>query len=152
MIPDLPLPWRALLLIACIIPLVISLVPLSFWKSLIAKQQAKLSDSLPPTSDQILELVTPKPDQSSAKYLEAQKKLLEIRSICKDCQEATAAIDAAIRATVAMVVKPQTSASLSSVFTFADISKAPVGGVIGTAQVVKGEPLPPRTVDVEAGQ
>jgi len=150
MIPDLP--WRTLLIIACIVPLLISLVPLSFWKSLIAKQPAKPSDSLPPTVDQILELVTPKPDQSSAKYLEAQKRLLEIRSICKDCPEATAAIDAAIKATVAMVVKPSSLSSLSHLYTFADISKAPVGGVIGTAQVVKGEPLPPRTVDVEAGQ
>lgn len=133
------LPLPTVVIIVAIAGLALSMIP---WQKL-----AELKASIPEIPD------NSKPDvDPSAKYLEAQKKLLEIRVICKDCPEATAAIDAAIKATVAMVVKPSSLSSLSHPYTFADISKAPVGGVIGTAQVVKGEPLPPRTVDVEVGQ
>jgi len=132
------LPLPTVVIIVAIAGLALSMIP---WQKL---AELKPVDASEPSKA---------PDvDPSAKYLEAQKKLLEIRVICKDCPEATAAIDAAIKATVAMVVKPSSLSSLSHLYTFADISKAPVGGVIGTAQVVKGEPLPPRTVDVEAGQ
>lgn len=96
------LPLPTVVIIAAITGLALSMIP---WKKL-----AELKASIPEIPD------NSKPDvDPSAKYLEAQKKLLEIRVICKDCQEATAAIDAAIKATVAMVVKPKTELSVSAI-------------------------------------
>lgn len=127
------LPLPTVVIIVVIAGLALSMIP---WQKLAELKASEPVGPIPvpvrPGSEQDIA------DKAPGKYLEAQKKLLEIRSICKDCPEATAAIDAAIRATVAMVVKPKTERA--------------VGDVIGTAQIVKAAPLPPRTVDVEAGQ
>lgn len=83
------------LIIASIVGILLSMVPATFWESIKPKISVPvIPDSSPKVAD-----VDP-----SAKYLEAQRKLLEIRALCKECPEAQAAIDAAIKATVAMVV------------------------------------------------
>lgn len=135
------LPLPTVVIIVAIAGLALSMIP---WQKL---AELKPVDASEPSNA---------PDvDPSAKYLEAQKKLLEIRVICKDCPEATAAIDAAIKATVAMVVKPGfiLVPSLTSIGEITTAKPpASVGDVIGNAQIVKAAPLPPRTVDVEAGQ
>lgn len=88
-------------------------------------------------------------DLASRRYIQVQNCLLDIRELAHDCPEALVAIDEAIKATVAMVV--MRSAVSESVVSFKPFN-APVGDVIGTAQIVKAAPLPPRTVDTEAAQ
>lgn len=85
------LPLPTVVIIVAIAGLALSMIP---WQKL-----AELKASIPEIPDNSKTDVDP-----SAKYLEAQKKLLEIRVICKDCPEALVAIDEAIKATVAMVV------------------------------------------------
>jgi hypothetical protein len=95
------IPLVTWVIIACIAALALSMVPSSVWASL--KPRAVDSAGLPtpvrPGSE------AEKVAEAPAKYLAVQKMLLEARTACGDCPEAITAIDAAIKATVAMVVK-----------------------------------------------
>lgn len=92
-------------------------------------------------------------DMASRRYIQVQNCLLDIRELAHDCPEALVAIDAAIRATVAMVVKPEVINSPLTTREFQEALKAArTGDTITTVPVVKAAPLPPRTVDTEAAQ
>ena len=90
------IPLVTWVIIACIAALALSMVPSSVWASL--KPKAVDSAGLPTPVRPVAE--------APAKYLAVQKVLLEARTACGECPEAITAIDAAIKATVAMVVKP----------------------------------------------
>lgn len=86
-------------IIACIAALALSMVPASVWP--------KVPDLKPSPSS--------KPVDTSNKYLAVQKMLLDARTACGECPEAITAIDAAIRATVAMVVQSKPAYSFTSI-------------------------------------
>lgn len=92
-------------------------------------------------------------DLASRRYIQVQNCLLDIRELAHDCPEALVAIDAAIRATVAMVVKPEVINNPMTSREFLEAVKAArTGATITTVPIVKADPLPPRTVDTEAAQ
>lgn len=83
----IPLPQLGI--IAVMVVIALSMVPASVW----------------PKLPEIKPLPDSKPVDTSNKYLAVQKMLLDARAACGECPEAITAIDAAIRATVAMVVR-----------------------------------------------
>lgn len=94
------LPLPTVVIIVAIAGLALSMIP---WQKL-----AELKASIPENPDNSKPDVDPSEkflEEPSYRFLAAQRKLLAIRMICQDCPEAMAAIDAAIKATVAMVVK-----------------------------------------------
>lgn len=95
------LPILTWVLIGFIAAMALSLIPASVWASLKPKAsgQAILDNS--------------KPVDTSNKYLAVQKMLLDARTACGECPEAITAIDAAIRATVAMVCKSKPNYSVT---------------------------------------